>query len=149
MSSPISISPSTLSVSAHSPASSLSPSTPSYSSSSSLPSLNGSPSTPGNLSKAPVVSASTRSKERIQPRRPSLMGTLLSGAEYTVVDLARGGEGTRRLVTCIKSSQGFDWNQELFLPSYIHRQSEDWERRADPVHEIMLTDEEAASILPQ
>lgn len=69
-------------------------------------------------------------------------------------------------VTCVKSSQGFNWNQgttwdlrivreladeklELFLPSYIDYDHQDLERRPDPVQDIVLTDEEAAAIFPQ
>lgn len=73
----------------------------------------------------------------------------------------------------MKSSQGFDWNQgtsyhyyitqnlskrqpltylsptELFLPSYAERDAHDLEHKPDPVEEIILTDEEAAAMLPQ
>lgn len=59
------------------------------------------------------------------------------------------GDGPPRLVTCVKSSQGFDWNQELFLPSYTDYDSHDLEHKPDPVQDIILTDEEAAAILPQ
>ena len=81
-------------------------------------------------------------------------------------------------ITCVKASQGFDWNQgkhanshiisslssiakfawnliangfrtEIFLPSYIDHDSEDLERRQQPVRDIILTDEEAAALLPQ
>lgn len=69
----------------------------------------------------------------------------------------------------MKSSQGFDWNQgtegnitryslgcadsqtrsELFLPSYIDHDSHELEHKQDPVQDIILTDEEAAAMLPQ
>ena len=74
-------------------------------------------------------------------------------------------------MTCVKSSQGFDWNQgitsstqpsndletdqdgvtELFLPSYAHSDydSHELEHKQDPVQDIILTDEEAAAMLPQ
>ncbi|QIW95971.1 hypothetical protein AMS68_001489 [Peltaster fructicola] len=70
----------------------------------------------------------------------------LSKSEYTVINLGHS-DGPPRLVTCVKSSQGFDWNQELFLPSYMDFDT-DLERRPDPIHEIILTDEEAAALLP-
>lgn len=38
---------------------------------------------------------------------------------------------------------------EIFLPSYIDHDSEDLERRKEPVRDIILTDEEAAALLPQ
>ena len=69
-------------------------------------------------------------------------------------------------ITCVKASQGFDWNQgmsyyrviveattnkelDIFLPSYLDHDSSDLEHRPDPVQEIVLTDEEAAAILPK
>lgn len=80
-------------------------------------------------------------------------------------------------VSCVKSSQGFDWNQgefdqtcrqrafaqsfstslltyilnrtELFLPSYAEYESQDLERKQDPVEDIVLTDEEVAAMFPQ
>jgi len=52
-----------------------------------------------------------------------------------------------RLVTCVKSSQGFDWNRDLFLPSYAdYGHFSDFKQ--DPIEEIVLTDEEAAALLP-
>lgn len=38
---------------------------------------------------------------------------------------------------------------ELFLPSYAHHDSHDLEHKPDPVEEIVLTDEEAAAMLPR
>jgi hypothetical protein len=38
---------------------------------------------------------------------------------------------------------------ELFLPSYADYDSQDLEHRPDPVEEIVLTDEEAAAIMPR
>lgn len=38
---------------------------------------------------------------------------------------------------------------ELFLPSYADYDANDLEHRPDPVFDIVLTDEEAAAILPQ
>lgn len=84
----------------------------------------------------------------MSPRRPSLLGNSLSKSEHTVINLAHS-EAPPRLVTCVKSSQGFNWNQELFLPSYADYDSHDLEHRPDPVEDIILTDEEAAAMLPQ
>jgi len=110
-----------------------------------------SPSTPSLSSKAKQKSPMSASpaSECISPRRPSLLGNSLSKSEYTVVNLAHS-DGPPRLVTCVKSSQGFDWNQELFLPSYAADfDSRDLEHRPDPVEDIILTDEEAAAMMPQ
>ena len=38
---------------------------------------------------------------------------------------------------------------EIFLPSYIDHDYVPLENRRDPIHEIYLTDEEAATMLPQ
>ena len=38
---------------------------------------------------------------------------------------------------------------ELFLPSYADYDSQELETRQDPVEDIVLTDEEAAAMLPQ
>lgn len=45
----------------------------------------------------------------LSPRRPSLLGSSLSKSEYTVINL--GHDEGLRLVSCVKSSQGWDWNQ--------------------------------------
>lgn len=76
-------------------------------------------------------------------------------------------------VTCVKSSQGFDWNQgklpykqqptlesdqsltgfnrpELFLPSYANNfDAQELEHKQDPVQDIVLSEEDAAEILPK
>jgi len=105
------------------------------------------------LSKAKAIPSSpadeARQAEVISPRRPSLLGQSLSKSEYTVINLSHSDDGPQRLVTCVKSSQGFDWNQELFLPSYAAYDSQDLEHKRDPVEDIILTDEEAAAMLPQ
>ncbi|KAK5687614.1 hypothetical protein LTS10_001754 [Elasticomyces elasticus] len=84
--------------------------------------------------------AYTPTKEPISHRRPSLLGNSLSKSEYTVVNLGHD-DGPPRL--------GFDWNQELFLPSYADYDALDLEHKAEPVQDIILTDEEAAAMLPQ
>jgi len=103
---------------------------------------------------------------------PRAAGSSLSKSEHTVVDLGHGG--TPRLVSCVKRGQGFDWNQgnspatarnvlctcnrsvslttcrkELFLPSYVDYDSQDLERKQDPVQDIVLTEEEIAAMFPQ
>jgi hypothetical protein len=40
-------------------------------------------------------------------------------------------------------------DKEMFLPSYIDHEFPDLERKQDPVQDIILTDEEAAALLPQ
>ncbi|KAF9696721.1 hypothetical protein EKO04_005252 [Ascochyta lentis] len=79
-------------------------------------------------------------------RRPSLMSATFSKAEHTVVNV--GDAEYPRLITCVKASQGFDWNQEMFLPSYADFQFDDLERRQDPVQDIVVTDEEVKNMFP-
>ncbi|KAF1916374.1 hypothetical protein BDU57DRAFT_450293, partial [Ampelomyces quisqualis] len=69
-------------------------------------------------------------------------------ASHTVVNV--GEESRPRLVSCVKASQGFDWNQEIFLPSYadFHFDTE-LETRRDPVAEIVLTEEEVRGMFPE
>lgn len=38
---------------------------------------------------------------------------------------------------------------EIFLPSYVECDFESLERKRDPVHEILLSDEEIKSMFPQ
>jgi len=114
----------------------------------------GSEASPRNLGKSPVTGAtaavpvpvSPTQADRARSRRCSFLSESIAKSEYTVVDI--GSEENPRLITCIKASQGFDWNQEIFLPSYIDHDFESLERRQDPVEDIIITDEEAAALLP-
>lgn len=64
-----------------------------------------------------------------------------------------------RLITYTKHSQGFTWNDELFLPSYMLGRYGDRGRKKQydgdfgdeehcPVAEIFITDEEAEAMMP-
>jgi hypothetical protein len=47
------------------------------------------------------------------------MSATFSKQEHTVVNI--GEEENPRLITCVKASQGFDWNMGMsFLPSSSH-----------------------------
>ncbi|PSS09040.1 hypothetical protein M430DRAFT_146574 [Amorphotheca resinae ATCC 22711] len=81
-------------------------------------------------------------------RRPSLLSSSLSKQEHTVINIG-DPDGVPRLITCVRSSQGFDWNPEIFLPSYVECDFESLERKRDPVHEIRLSDEEIKNMFPQ
>ncbi|MCJ1297373.1 hypothetical protein MMC08_000159 [Hypocenomyce scalaris] len=81
-------------------------------------------------------------------RRPSLLSSSLSAQEHIVINVGQP-DGPPRLITCVKASQGFDWNQEIFLPPHSDSDYPDLERRPDPVHEIVLTDEELDNMFPQ
>ena len=52
-------------------------------------------------------------------------------------------------ISYLASSQGFAWNPEIFLPSYVDYEYIPLENRRDPVHEIVLSDDETKKILPQ
>ncbi len=51
-------------------------------------------------------------------------------------------------ISYLSSSQGFAWNPEIFLPSYVDYDYVPLENRREPVHEILLSDEEIKKILP-
>ncbi|KAI5204668.1 hypothetical protein E4T42_01082 [Aureobasidium subglaciale] len=118
---------------------------PSWANNAASPSF--SPSSMSSTSASPSSASTPSSMARYTERRPSLLGDSLSKSEYTVVNI--GGPENPRLITCIKTSQGFDWNQDIFLPSYLDYDSSDLEHRPDPVQEIILTDEEAAAMFPK
>ncbi|KAF2739525.1 hypothetical protein EJ04DRAFT_508805 [Polyplosphaeria fusca] len=98
-------------------------------------------------------SAGSPTKEGTSPggrpahdRRPSLMSAAFTKAEHTVINV---GDGLNpRLITCVKASQGFDWNQEIFLPSYVDYHFDDLERKQDPVQDIFVSDEEVKNMFP-
>ncbi|CAG8954344.1 hypothetical protein HYFRA_00005968 [Hymenoscyphus fraxineus] len=98
-----------------------------------------------NASSPTSASSSTRYSHY---RRPSLLSSSLSKQEHTVINVG-DPDGVPRLITCVRSSQGFDWNPEIFLPSYVECDFESLERKRDPVHEITLSDEEIKKMFPQ
>jgi hypothetical protein len=46
----------------------------------------------------------------LRPAAPSLLAST-----HTVVDV--GPASAPRLISCVRSAQGFDWNQDMFLPA--------------------------------
>ncbi|KAH8635562.1 hypothetical protein IG631_10963 [Alternaria alternata] len=107
-------------------------------------------STPSSSSSSLPSGSSPQTSASSMRRRESLMSETFSRQEHTVVNVGgdEEGEGGLRLITCVKASQGFDWNQEMFLPSYIDYHFDDLERRQDPVQDIILTDEEVRNMFP-
>ncbi|GFP54932.1 hypothetical protein TASIC1_0004055700 [Trichoderma asperellum] len=111
-------------------------------------------------------SASPKGKEKataLASRRPSLLsmstsesnlvvrimaGTALSKQECTVINIG-APDGPPRLISYLSSGQGFMWNPEIFLPSYVDCYYVPLENRRDPVHEIHLTDEEIKNMFPE
>lgn len=115
-----------------------------YTSSSS--SFSSSPQTPASASPATPDSA-TRKAKAIHLRRPSLLSSALSKEECTHINVG-DPDGPPRLISYLASSQGFAWNPEMFLPSYLDLDYEPLENRREPVHEIRLSDEEIKNMLP-
>ncbi|KAI9147699.1 hypothetical protein HJFPF1_12729 [Paramyrothecium foliicola] len=99
-------------------------------------------------SPSPSSSPSAASdSHRLHGRRPSLLSTAISKQESTVINIG-DPEGPPRLISYLSSSQGFAWNPEIFLPSYVDCEYVPLENRRDPVHEILLSDEESQNLLP-
>jgi hypothetical protein len=97
----------------------------------------------------PSTSTSPKDKEKmLHQRRRSLLSSAISKEESTVINIG-DPEGPPRLISYLSSSQGFTWNPEIFLPSYIDCDYVPLENRRDPVHEITLSDEEVKNMLPQ
>lgn len=113
--------------------------------SSSSSSYSSSPSTPGPVTKSPTHSA--QKQKFLHQRRPSLLSPAISKQECTTINV--GDDGQPRLISYLSSSQGFAWNPEIFIPSYMDCEYVPLENRRDPVHEILLSDEEIKKMLPQ
>ncbi|KAI1122746.1 hypothetical protein F5Y10DRAFT_67794 [Nemania abortiva] len=76
-----------------------------------------------------------------------ILGSALSKEECTHINVG-DPDGPPRLISYLASSQGFAWNPEMFLPSYLDLDYEPLENRREPVHEIRLSDEEIKNMLP-
>ncbi|KAI1249315.1 hypothetical protein MGN70_008927 [Eutypa lata] len=114
--------------------------------SSSSSSYSSSPQTPESSKSSPTQSS--RKQKMMHQRRPSLLSSAFSKDECTVINIG-DPDGPPRLITYLSSSQGFTWNPEIFLPSYVDCDYVPLENRREPVHEIRLTDEEIKNMLPQ
>ncbi|KAF4126142.1 hypothetical protein GMORB2_1388 [Geosmithia morbida] len=97
--------------------------------------------------RSPTASSPPK-RDMLHSRRPSLLSSSISKQEATVINIG-DPDGPPRLITYLSSSQGFAWNPEIFLPSYIDCDYVPLENFRDPVHEVMLTDEELKQMLPQ
>ncbi|KAJ2967768.1 hypothetical protein NUW58_g10371 [Xylaria curta] len=124
-----------------------------------------------SFSSSPQTPTSTNSETPHKPktihhRRPSLLSayhvpytprwlstqaqakrSAFSKEECTHVNVG-DPDGPPRLISYLASSQGFAWNPEMFLPSYLDLDYEPLENRREPVHEIRLSDEESKKMLP-
>lgn len=61
----------------------------------------------------------------------------------------RTDNGLLQQISYLSTSQGFEWNPELFLPSYIDYDYTPLENKREPVKEITLTDEEIQNMFPR
>jgi hypothetical protein len=99
-------------------------------------------------SSSPTSGSPSSAEGHLHRRRPSLLSTALSKQESTVINIG-DPDGPPRLITYLSSSQGFTWNPEIFLPSYVDCDYVPLENRRDPVHEILLSEDEVKNMLPQ
>ncbi|KAI1207702.1 uncharacterized protein F4807DRAFT_462505 [Annulohypoxylon truncatum] len=113
--------------------------------SSSSSSYSSSPQTPSSSVASPDRSA--RKLGSGHQRRQSLLSSAFCKDECTVINIG-DPDGAPRLISYLASSQGFAWNPELFVPSYVDCDYVPLENRREPVHEIRLSDEEIKAMLP-
>ncbi|KAH8903241.1 hypothetical protein BR93DRAFT_940770 [Coniochaeta sp. PMI_546] len=110
-------------------------------SASSPSSYSSSPSTPEPGSKA------AQKRKVSHRRRESLLSPEFAKEECTTINI--GDDGQPRLISYLSSSQGFLWNPEVFIPSYMDCEYTPLDHRREPVIEIVLSDEEIKKMLPQ
>jgi hypothetical protein len=110
-------------------------------------SYSSSPSSPEPSPKTPSLAA--QKQKQLHARRPSLLSSAFTQQECTTIKIGDDPEGPMRLVTYLSSGQGFVWNPEIFVPSFCDYDYVPLEQRRDPVHEIVLSDEEIKKMLPQ
>ncbi|ORY67215.1 uncharacterized protein BCR38DRAFT_153001 [Pseudomassariella vexata] len=119
---------------------------PKATTSSSSSSYSSSPQTSGHGMPSP--SQSSHKSKMAHQRRPSLLSDAFCKDECTVINIG-DPDGPPRLISYLSSSQGFAWNPEIFLPSYVDCDYTPLENRREPVHEILLSEEEVKNMLPK
>ncbi|KAI1080964.1 hypothetical protein F5B20DRAFT_85279 [Whalleya microplaca] len=119
---------------------------PKAANSSSSSSYSSSPQTPSPSEASSSEQSAHKSKSGHQ-RRPSLLSSAFSKDECTVINIG-DPDGPPRLISYLASSQGFAWNPDLFVPSYVDCDYVPLENRREPVHEIRVSDEEVKAMLP-
>ena len=102
-----------------------------------------SPMTPQSTKSSPV---SSEKKPMLHARRPSLLSAAISQQKAEVINI--GEEEAPRLISYLTSGQGYLWNPEIFLPSYIDVDYTPLENQREPVIDIRLSDEEIANMYP-
>lgn len=97
----------------------------------------------------PAKSSNSAQKQKmVHERRPSLLSSALSESKSTTINIG-DEDGPPRLISYLSTSQGFEWNPELFLPSYIDYDYTPLENKREPVKEITLTEEEIQNMFPR
>lgn len=127
--------------------------------------------TPTSKLKAKSSTATTSPPNNLIPPHPSPLGpSMAASASYRSINLNSDFDGTTsssppHLITYTKTGQGFNWNEELFLPSYMmgrdsvgggrrrRRRYEDedfgdGEDEVVEIAEIFVSDEEARAMMP-
>ncbi|KAJ8131190.1 hypothetical protein O1611_g2434 [Lasiodiplodia mahajangana] len=94
-----------------------------------------------------MITTAAPSPALAAPRVTPVSCSALSKEECTHINVG-DPDGPPRLISYLASSQGFAWNPEMFLPSYLDLDYEPLENRREPVHEIRLSDEEIKNMLP-
>ncbi|KAF7505989.1 hypothetical protein GJ744_012336 [Endocarpon pusillum] len=103
-----------------------------------------------NSCDTPVGSSKQKAKVVDASEPPNTMPSFISARSSPL-------DEPPRLITFTKAGQGFNWNEELFLPSYmISRYSRSRRKQYDgdlgeddvEVAEISVTDEEANNMMP-
>ncbi|KAF3763806.1 hypothetical protein M406DRAFT_357236 [Cryphonectria parasitica EP155] len=92
-------------------------------------------------------SKAAQKKKAVHERRPSLLSPAISKSEATTINIG-DPDGPPRLISYLSSSQGFAWNPEIFLPSYIDVDYVPLENRREPVVEIIVSDDERRKWFP-
>lgn len=99
-------------------------------------------SSPQTPSSADVSKSAQKQKQKaVHMRRQSLLSSALLQAEATTINVG-DPDGPPRLISYVSSSQGFTWNPELFLRSYVDVDYVPLENRREPVIEIHVSEDE-------
>ncbi|EPE03322.1 hypothetical protein F503_07625 [Ophiostoma piceae UAMH 11346] len=100
------------------------------------------------LSQSGPDATPTRKQQQMHRRRPSLLSSAILHQEAQVINIG-DPDGAPRLISYLSSSQGFIWNPEIFVPSYVDYDYTPLENRREPIVEIFLSDEEVQQMFPE
>ncbi|CAN8105045.1 unnamed protein product [Discula destructiva] len=109
--------------------------------SSSSSTYSGFPQTPSSSAMS-TTSKAAQKRKAVHDRRPSLLSSAFARSEAHTVNIG-DPEGPPRLISYVAAGQGFAWNPEMFLPSYVDVDFEPLQNRREPVVDIIVTEEES------